>query len=104
MEGPPGTEGVFFPLPSRLVDLIRTASGQNILRGIGFQADHAHELLDRTGMIDWQRIFGLSWYNGNVTTVEPFPENLPNTKVAADAVLTLLGPLLSFALPRMLGT
>lgn len=102
MEQSLGTGGVLFPLPPGLVDLIQTACVENGSQGTAIQAEQGYELLARSYRLDLdlQLTPGLVWYNGNGIWMEPFREDLSVITVAADEILTPLGPLFSIAPPR----
>lgn len=81
------------------LDLIWTASGEQVFRGTAFQTKHAHELLDRNGKVDWQRTPGFVWDSWNASMTEPFTEDLIITTVVAGEVPTPPDPLSRIAPP-----
>lgn len=100
MERPPRTGGNLFPLLSRLKDLIRTVSVEDIFQGTAFQSKHADELLGRIGKVDWQCTPGFVWYSCSASTVYPFSKDRPATTAEADEVPTPPGFHFSLAPPR----
>lgn len=55
------TGETLFPFLPRLVDLVRTVGVAGILLKTSFQAQHAHELLERTDRMYFQRNHRLVW-------------------------------------------
>lgn len=62
------------------------------------QPEHAHDFLDRTGEVSWQRAPGFVWYIWSATTVELFTKDIPATTASVDEVSTAPDPF--FPSPR----